>query len=72
VLEVAGSSAKAYIASRINLEAKRLLAHTAMSIGLISDRVGFDEATNFVKFFKRELGCSPGEFRRQHASSLRS
>lgn len=72
VLEVAGTTAKAYIASRINLEAKRLLAHTGMPIGLIGDRVGFAEATHFVKFFKRELGCSPGEFRRQHASSLRS
>lgn len=65
-LEVAGVTAKAYIASRINLEAKRLLAHTALPIALIADRVGFDEPTNFVKFFKREAGCSPGEFRRKH------
>lgn len=64
-LDVAGVSAKAYIASRINLEAKRLLAHTALPITLIADRVGFDELTNFVKFFKREAGCSPGEFRRR-------
>ncbi|MES2355241.1 MAG: helix-turn-helix transcriptional regulator [Pseudomonadota bacterium] len=65
-LEVVGVSAKAYIASRINLEAKRLLAQTSLSILAIADQVGFDEATNFVKFFKREVGCSPGEFRRQH------
>lgn len=71
-LEVAGTTAKSYIASRINLEAKRLLAYTDLPVGLISERVGFDEATNFVKFFKREMGCSPGEFRRQHAGSLRS
>lgn len=72
VSEVTGTVAKSYIASRINLEAKRLLAHTALPIGLISDRVGFEEPTNFVKFFKREVGCSPGEFRRQHAGSLQS
>jgi AraC-like DNA-binding protein len=72
VSEVTGNAAKSYIASRINLEAKRLLAHTALPIGLISDRVGFEEATNFVKFFKREVGCSPGEFRRRHEGSLRS
>lgn len=65
-LEVAGVTAKAYIASRVNLEAKRLLAHTALPITLVADRVGFDEPTNFVKFFKREVGCSPGEFRRRH------
>jgi AraC-like DNA-binding protein len=69
-LEAAGMPAKMFIAARINLEAKRLLAHTAMPIGLISDYVGFDEETNFTKFFKREVGCSPGEFRRRHASGL--
>jgi len=69
VSETVGMTAKLFIASRINLEAKRLLAHTAMPIGLISDHVGFNEATNFVKFFKREVGCSPGDFRRQVAAS---
>lgn len=64
-LNVAGISAKAYISSRINLEAKRLLTQTALPIATIADRVGFEEATHFVKFFKREVGCSPGEFRRQ-------
>lgn len=67
IQDVVGTTAKAYIAARINLEAKRLLAHTALPIAAIADQVGFDESTNFVKFFKREVGCSPGEFRRQHA-----
>lgn len=69
-LEVAGVTAKAYIAARINLEAKRLLAHTALPVTLIADRVGFDEPTNFVKFFKREAGCSPGEFRHRHREDI--
>lgn len=64
-LEVAGMSAKTYLAQRIVLEAKRLLAHTNLSIALIADTLGFDEATNFVKFFRRETGCSPGSFRKQ-------
>ncbi|MCZ4303925.1 helix-turn-helix domain-containing protein [Zoogloeaceae bacterium G21618-S1] len=68
-LDVAGLTAKAYIAARINLEAKRLLAHTALPIGQIADRLGFDEPTNFVKFFKREVGCSPSEFRRRHGDA---
>lgn len=65
-LEVMGVSAKSFIASRINLEAKRLLAHTALSITSIAESLGFDEATNFIKFFKREAGCTPAEFRRRH------
>lgn len=64
VLEATGDTAKAYIAARIILEAKRLLAHTDVPIGLISEQVGFDESTNFIKFFRREVGFSPGRFRR--------
>ena len=64
-LESAGVSAKAYLVNRIVLEAKRLLAHTAAPVSNVADDLGFAEATNFVKFFRREAGCSPGEFRRQ-------
>jgi AraC-like DNA-binding protein len=65
--EVAGMSAKTVISSRITLEAKRLLAHTDLQVAEIADQLGFDEATNFVKFFRREASCSPGEFRKQQA-----
>jgi AraC-like DNA-binding protein len=64
-MEMAGVTSKAFIASRINLEAKRLLAHSASSIAVIGDRLGFMESTNFVKFFKRDIGCTPGECRRR-------
>lgn len=68
-LESAGVSAKAYLVNRIILEAKRLLAHTAAPVSNIADDLGFAEATNFVKFFRREAGCAPGEFRRQQDSA---
>lgn len=60
-----GMTAKGWIAARINLEAKRLLMHTELPIGAIADRLGFEEATHFTKFFKREVRCSPAEFRRR-------
>ncbi len=63
---IAGISAKAFLSKRISLEAKRLLSHTGMPIANIAFALGFDEATNFVKFFRREVGCRPGEFRQQH------
>ncbi len=66
VQDVAGKSAKAYIAARVNLEAKRLLVHTALPIAQVAERLGFDEATNFVKFFRREVACTPGEFRSRY------
>lgn len=64
-MEAAGINAKAFIASRISLEAKRLLVYTDLSVTLIAENLGFAEATNFIKFFKRETGCTPAEFRRQ-------
>ncbi len=63
-LAAAGINAKAFIAARISLEAKRLLVHTDVSITVIAERLGFGEATNFIKFFKRENGCTPAMFRR--------
>lgn len=67
-LEATGQSAKAVIMARIALEAKRLLVHTDSPIFLIAEDLGFEEATNFAKFFKRETGCTPISFRRQYKS----
>ncbi len=64
--QVVGVSAKGFLAQRIVLEAKRLLVHTGESVSVIAERLGFDEATNFVKFFRREAGAAPGAFRREH------
>jgi len=69
VIASAGMTAKAFIAARITLEAKRLLAHTDQQVASIGDRLGFDEPTNFSKFFKREAGCTPAEFRHQQRPS---
>lgn len=62
-LVVTDRSAKAVLTGRIVLEAKRLLAHTLLPVAIVSDRLGFAEATNFVKFFRRETGQTPGAFR---------
>ncbi|MES2511612.1 MAG: helix-turn-helix transcriptional regulator [Pseudomonadota bacterium] len=64
--EMAGLSAKAYLSQRIALEAKRMLAYTDWPVASVADKLGFDEATNFIKFFRREAGYAPGEFRKQH------
>jgi AraC-like DNA-binding protein len=64
----AGVSAKVCIAQRIVLEAKRLLAHTSLPVQTIALDLGFDDPTNFVKFFRKECGETPGGFRRQQAA----
>ena len=55
--------AKRVIVDRIVLEAKRILARSADPVEGISGDLGFDEATNFVKFFRRETGMTPTAFR---------
>jgi AraC-like DNA-binding protein len=62
-LAVTGVGAKTFLTNRIVLEARRLLVHTTSPVATISDLLGFDEATNFVKYFRRETGETPGAFR---------
>ncbi|KFC62451.1 Transcriptional regulator, AraC-family [Devosia sp. LC5] len=69
-LEATGQSAKSVIAARIALEAKRLLVHTDRPIYLIAEGLGFEEATNFAKFFKREAQLTPIAFRRRSKFDL--
>jgi AraC-like DNA-binding protein len=52
-LAVVGVSAKTFLSQRILLEAKRVLVHTGESVTVVAEKFGFDEATNFVKFFRR-------------------
>ncbi|WP_207436123.1 AraC family transcriptional regulator [Sabulibacter ruber] len=60
---VLGKSPKNVIDDRIMLEAKRLLAHTGDSVKEIGFGLGFNEPTNFIKFFRRHSGTTPMEFR---------
>ncbi|MEW2576864.1 AraC family transcriptional regulator [Streptomyces syringium] len=46
------------------LEAKRLLTGSDLGVGQVARRVGFADPAYFCRFFRRETGVSPGEFRR--------
>ena len=64
--KILGKTPKEVINERVILESKRLLAHTHMSIKEIGFQLGFDEPTNFVKFFKKHENILPGAFRDQY------
>lgn len=66
---VSDATAKRLIVERIILEAKRLLGHGTDPVAKISAELGFDEATNFVKYFKRETGLTPARFRAETGSA---
>ena len=60
---VLDKSPKKLIDERIMLEAKRLLAHTNESVKEIGFGLGFDEPTNFIKYFRKHSNSTPVEFR---------
>ncbi|WP_299780865.1 helix-turn-helix transcriptional regulator [uncultured Formosa sp.] len=62
-LKIMAITPKQMIDSRIILEAKRLLAHTTDSVKEIAYTLGFEEPTNFVKYFKKHQQVTPLEFR---------
>ena len=62
-LAVTGRTAKQVVDDRVALEARRLLACTPMSVAEVGRHLGFPEPTNFGRFFHREVGTSPGQFR---------
>lgn len=49
--------------SRVH-EAKRLLLHTELTVRQVAARTGFGDPAYFCRFFRRETGTSPGDFRR--------
>jgi AraC-like DNA-binding protein len=67
--KVLDKSPKQMIDERVMLEAKRLLAHTNESVKEISFDLGFEEPTNFIKFFRKHSQSTPVEFREQFASA---
>jgi AraC-like DNA-binding protein len=58
-----GKTAIAHIHERILLEARRMLYHTDQSIKEIAFALGFEDASYFNRFFKRDAGSTPLAYR---------
>ena len=67
--KILDKSPKQMIDERVMLEAKRLLAHTNESVKEIGFDLGFDEPTNFIKYFRKHSHSTPVEFREQFSSA---
>ena len=65
IQRVNGITVKSFITARINLEAKRMLAHMDLPISAMAEKLGFEETTDFTNFFKREIGYTSSEFRQR-------
>jgi AraC family transcriptional activator of pobA len=54
---------------RLLIESKRLLYFSSLSIKEIAYRLGFEDASYFVRFFRRLTGLTPAHFREEGAKS---
>ena len=63
VQEFTLNTAKTFIDEHVVLEAKRAMVISDKSIKEIAFDTGFDEVTNFTKFFKKKMGTSPKHYR---------
>lgn len=63
--DLLGLSAGEVIRNRITLEAKRLLTNMDFTIAEISHKLNFSDNSYFTKFFKKNTGITPEEFRKQ-------
>ncbi|MFC5688901.1 helix-turn-helix domain-containing protein [Amycolatopsis mediterranei] len=61
--ENTGLSAKQLVDERIVLEAKRQLAHGRNPVARIAEDLGFDDPSNFSKYFQHRTGTTPAAFR---------
>ena len=66
VQSIVNKPAKTFIDEIVIMQIKRLLIGTNQPIKEIAYTAGFDDPTNFFKFFKKYAGSSPEIFRQAH------
>lgn len=59
-------TAKEFVDEICTKQIKRLLINTKLSIKEIAYQTGFEETTNFYKYFKRQTKTTPEQFRTTH------
>jgi AraC family transcriptional activator of pobA len=62
--EETGQTAGDLIRKRITIEAQRLLHYTNYNINEIADKLGFENTSYFVTFFKKQTETTPEQFRK--------
>ena len=60
-----GKSPKAITNERVVVEAQRRLLFGKTTVKEVGYSLGFEETTNFIKFFRRMIGQNPDEFRKE-------
>jgi AraC-like DNA-binding protein len=59
-----GQSVMQWVNRRIAMQAKLLLRHSDRTVADIAFDLRFENASFFTRFFRRETGLSPSEYRK--------
>ncbi|MFN8408318.1 MAG: helix-turn-helix transcriptional regulator [Flavobacteriales bacterium] len=62
-----GRTCSELINDQIILEAKRYLLATTDQVGQVADRLGYEDVSYFIRFFKKHTGHTPEGFRQKSA-----
>ena len=62
--ELTGTTVHNYVTNRRILYAQSLLADEALSVTEVSMRSGFNSLATFNRIFKKQMGCTPSEYRK--------
>lgn len=65
VRQLTGKNSSQVIKAKQLLEIKRLLFHTNLNVSEIANQLHFEDQSYFTKFFKRETGLTPLQYRSQ-------
>jgi AraC family transcriptional regulator, transcriptional activator of pobA len=65
VKEQTGKTAKELVTEKIMTEAKKALQYSTDDIAQVAYNLGFEEPTNFIRFFKTHAQLTPKSFRNQ-------
>lgn len=68
VRQTLGTTAKLYIHKLLFEEARRRLAYTSATINEIADSLHFDTASYFIRFFRKNAGMTPLQYRENNKS----
>lgn len=67
---VTGKGTQQHLHDRLLLEARRLLAHSRLDVAEIAWHLGFKSGSYFGRFFSKQLGVTPGQFRKRVSGGL--
>jgi AraC-like DNA-binding protein len=67
-----GRSAVQWMVSGRMAEARRLLLHSGERVEVVAERVGYADATHFIRMFRREHGATPAAWRAEQLRAARA